>query len=122
MKTLISIILGFFAVGIFAAGELHEASMNFDLGEVRSFLIQLNSELGLDLDPEALSKFAAALPIDKEKSLHTHVDFKGESIPLEFRVFMDDIDSPDLYFFSPSKELIDSIDAQMKVFSEKLGI
>ena len=101
---------------------VHEASMNFDLRHVRPFLLQLDGSLSLRLDVEKLASFAARTPLERERSLMVKVRFSRHTVPLEFRVFMDDVEAPDLYFFTPSADLSEAIDAELAKFAEQNGL
>jgi hypothetical protein len=100
----------------------HEASMNFDMENVKPFLERINSKLSLGLDSDKLTKFTMETEFDQERSLHLIVKFQGKPVRLEYGVFMDDIDAPDLSFFSDSPQLAELIQSELEVFAEELGI
>jgi hypothetical protein len=99
---------------------LFEASMNFDSGNVQPFLERLNDRLGLNLPIRELVDFTLTTPVEEEKVRVLEVSFDGSRARLEYRVFMDDIDAPDLYFLTPSSELAASIDAQVMEYADEL--
>ncbi|MCW5572997.1 MAG: hypothetical protein KIT37_08200 [Steroidobacteraceae bacterium] len=101
---------------------MFEASMNFDLENVEPFLIQAEAALGLGLPVAELAAFARDTPVEAERVRTLRVPFGGTTVPLEFRVFMDDIDAPDLYFFTPSKGLADAIQAELQQFASDRGL
>jgi hypothetical protein len=74
---------------------------------------------GLDVD--AMSRFVNETPVDDERSLKLEVVFRGKEITLEFSVFMDDVDAPDIHFFSDSKAVTSEISAEMAKYAEELG-
>lgn len=120
---LLAVLLSTVSVG--NAGDrqpAHEASMNLDLRHVRPFLLQLDGRLALGFDVEKLARFAAQTPLERERSLTVKVKFSGHTVPLEFRVFMDDVEAPDLYFFTPSADLSRAIDAELADFAEQNGL
>lgn len=101
---------------------MFEASMNFDLENVRPFLERLNSKLQLNLPVEKLVQMTRATDIDTEQSKAIQVTFDGTNVRLEYRVFMDDIDAPDLYFFTSSEALTAAINGQLAEFADELGL
>jgi hypothetical protein len=103
-------------------GEIHEASMNFDLARVRPFIARLEQRLALGLNVERLSQFAAMTRVDQDRSMTVAVDFAGKKTPLVFRVFMDDIDASDLHFATPSAPLAEVIDRELAAFAEENGL
>ena len=104
-----------------SAGE-YEASMNFDLETVRPFLHRLQDRRRLVFDVDRLARFAEETSVENERETAVPVSFEGRGSTLRYSVFMDDIDAPDLYFFSSDKGLIDAIDAEYTEFTEELGI
>jgi hypothetical protein len=102
--------------------KMYESSMNFDLKDVQTFLSNLNERLQLALPVDDLVAATESTPIDAESRRALITMFNGESVQLEYRVFMDDIDAPDLYFFTGSEELSKAIDSQLSQFAEEHGI
>jgi hypothetical protein len=101
---------------------MHEASMNFDLENVATLLTRINSRLNLNLPVDELVEMTHRTKIETEQSRTLQVTFGGLQTQLEYRVFMDDVDSPDLYFFTPSKDLAKSIEDELEAFADELGI
>lgn len=95
-----------------------ETSMNFDLEEVAPFLVRLanNPLFGL---PEALAAQVAAdlsaLPVDQTRRWQVEGQFGGKPALLEIEAFMDDINSPDMTFFS-SAAMVEEIDRELIAF------
>jgi hypothetical protein len=83
-------------------------------------LERLNDRLGLNLPIRELVDFTLTTPVEEEKVRVLEVSFDGSRARLEYRVFMDDIDAPDLYFLTPSSELAASIDAQLMEYADEL--
>lgn len=104
------------------SAQRFETSANFDRENVRPFLERLNSSLALNLDVAKLSELVAKTAIEQEQSQSIVARFRGEDVQVVFRVFMDDVDSPGIYFISESKPLADAIDTQIREFTEELGI
>src|SRR5688500_10607304 len=96
--------------------EMFEAGMNFDLESVEPFLNQLDSQLQLGLPVAELVTFTRSTAVEDERTKTVSVRFKGVATKLEYRVFMDDIDAPDLYFFTPSADLAAAINARLQKF------
>lgn len=63
----------------------------------------------------------AELEVEDERELCFQVTHHGQSMPLNIRIFKDDVDAPDLYFFAPQK-LVEEINKLMNVFCEEYGI
>ena len=89
---------------------MHEASMNFDLENVEPFLTRINRRLNLNLPIDELVQMTHQTKIETEHSRTIQITFNSSQTQLEYRVFMDDLDAPDLYFFTPSKDLAKSIE------------
>ena len=100
----------------------HEASMNFDTAQVRPFLARLKAKLLPDLDVDKLARFISATQVEQERATRITVHIDGRAEAIEVRVFMDDIDAPDLAFRTASPELAEAIDRQMEAFAEEQGI
>lgn len=122
MKRIIAFALSLFGSQAAAEQELHEASMNFDMGNVRPFIEKLNSALGLELNVNELTKAVSETPVDSETSVNLEVIFAGKKQKLIFKAYMDDVDAPDLYLFSDSPELAKSINSTMINFAEERGL
>ena len=99
-----------------------EASMNFDLGNVRPFLERLRDRRGIAIDVETMARFAEETAVEDEREMTTRAAFERRDIALRYSVFMDDFDAPDLYFFADDRPLIDTINAEYVDFCEELGI
>lgn len=100
---------------------LTETSTNFDLEHVKPFLLRVSS-LAEGLGPadiNSLAKRVSAMPPDAEDSWDFEVIHRGVQTPLHIRVFMDDIDAPDVYFFT-SPELAEAITDEMSAFFDEL--
>ena len=123
MKKLVAIILGLFiGVPSQAMNSRYEASMNFDLENVVPFLNELNKEFKFGLDISKLGKFTNSIAVEKEKSIIVDITHSKEKIKMEFKVFMDDIDAPDLYLFFESSELAEQVNDFMIKWAEKHGM
>jgi len=101
---------------------MFEASMNFDLDNVEPFMEQLEGQLKLGLPVAELVAFTRSTAVDDDRMKILSVRFRGETTSLDYRVFMDDVEAPDLYFFTPSEELSRAIDTQLKDFADKHGL
>jgi hypothetical protein len=104
--------------------ELEEFSTGFDMENVRPFLNRL--------PPLILSGFGAgqidqvcalaeSLRHDEERELQFPIQFLGKKTVLRIRIFLDDIDAPDLYFLAPAA-LSTKIGEEFEKFAEELGI
>jgi len=83
--------------------DLEEFSVNFDLEDVRPVLGRVSSIIDSGFratDVDSLSTSIAQQPLDSEVAYEYKVVFKGTSMPLTIVAFMDDVDAPDLAFFT----------------------
>lgn len=123
MKKLAALILGFFSISGVSALELkHEASMNFDMENIVPFLAELDAKFQFGLDVDKLGSFSASVPVEAEKSIIVDILISGRKTKMEFRIFMDDIDAPDLYMFFDSKETSESVGGFMMNWAEARGM
>jgi hypothetical protein len=98
---------------------LEEASMNFDSGEVRPFLERLTSKLRIlqSNDIDRLAREIAIVPVSRVGRWTFDVVYKQRDVPLEVRAAMEDVDAPDVYFFT-APDLADQIQAEMRAFAD----
>lgn len=107
-----------------AAAPSYEASTNFDAENVSPFLHQIARlfDSGFsDQEVAELARFALETKPEKERERRVSVTYHGRNVVLVFHVFMDDIDAPDIYFFSSDEDLAKVLQQQMESFSEGLG-
>lgn len=100
----------------------NEASMNFDLENVVPFLAELNANFKLGLDVKMLGEFSASILANAGKSIVVDILDAGRETKMEFQVFMDDIDAPDVYMFFDSGELSESVGDFMMSWAEARGM
>ena len=97
---------------------LEEASMNFDCEEVGPFLERLTSKLCIlqagDID--RLAREIAAVPVQRVGRWQFDVVYNQRHVPLEVRAAMEDVNAPDVYFFTAA-DLADQIQAEMRSFA-----
>jgi hypothetical protein len=100
-----------------------EASMNFDAANVGPFLERLSGKLPglLPEDVERVSEGIAKTPVDSERAWVVTIQYEEESVPLRIRALMDDVDSPDLYFYSVPA-VAEIIDRELKAFAKENGL
>lgn len=123
MRKLVALVLSLFAgSGVHASNLTNEASMNFDLGNVVPFLTDLDAKFKFGLDVKELGIFSTAVPVEAEKSVVVDIFDSGRKSKMEFRVFMDDIDAPDLYMFFDSSKLSESVGNFMMNWAEARGM
>jgi hypothetical protein len=99
---------------------LAEASMNFDQEGVGPFLKELSRSLSSDLDADRLTKAVDSLPVDQAGSWEFAVTSGDKTERLVVVAFKDDIDAPDLAFYS-SPELAALIQEQLESFAQAQG-
>jgi len=95
-----------------------EASMNFDLADVKPFLeaVSRRIEKGFSVNTaRELTSRIALLSVDDEGSWTYDVVFERVTMTLRVTAFMDDVDAPDLAMFAP-RSLIEVIEAEMKAY------
>jgi hypothetical protein len=112
------------AVSADANENLIEVSMNLDLEIVRPFLERIRPHIDsgfADSQIDELVGFIEATPVEHEREMRLEVADGGSPTPLVVRVFMDDIDAPDLYFFT-SAGLAEKIRNERDAFCEELGL
>jgi hypothetical protein len=100
-----------------------EASMGFDTSTVRPFLERLEVLLEDGFgDPEIqdVMEVIDSLAVDDETEVRYDITFAGEEFPLRIRIFMNDIDSPDIGFIT-SPDLADRIQEEMTEYAEEMG-
>ena len=104
--------------------EKYEASMNFDLENVGSFLVELDTkfDLGFSSEIDKMVKFSESMPVNEEESIFVEINPNGEKSTMEFHVFMDDIDAPDLYFFFEQAKLAKEVGDFMIEWAEVRGM
>ena len=102
--------------------QMHEASTSFDFEMVSPFLLRLNEKLGLDLDVERLVEFTANVSVEQERGLTLSAVFQGTDVEFEYRVYMDDIEAPDIYILSQSQDFADTVSAQIEAYFEEEGL
>ena len=103
---------------------LTEASMNFDLENVQPFLVRIAQHIDTgftDAEIKTVAEFVANTEVEDERETNLSVVVGGQTTPLIIRAFMDDINAPDLYFFT-SADLAAKIDSEYETFCEELGI
>ncbi|WP_339414538.1 hypothetical protein [Pseudomonas sp. EA_35y_Pfl2_R5] len=119
MKKVIAFLLSLFGSQASADQELHESSMNFDMENVHPFIEKLNTELALQLKAGELTNAISQTPVDSESTFTLEINYAGKKQKLILKAYMDDVDAPDLYFFSPSAELASSISSAMDSFVDE---
>jgi len=96
--------------------RIYEASVNFDYEDVQPFLEQISKIIPEGFgasEIESVISLMKSLEINDEKGLTFSVLFNGKYVDLRIEIFMDDVDSPDVYFYSTLSELAKKIQDQM---------
>ncbi|WP_139187813.1 hypothetical protein [Pseudoxanthomonas sp. CF385] len=102
---------------------LTEASMNFDQEGVGAFLDSLSQSFSSGFSSDQADKLAAAieaLPVEQTGNWEYGVTVNGKPERLVVVAFKDDIDAPDLAFYS-SAELAARIQRQLESFAQAQG-
>jgi len=101
-----------------AAPGLKEASTNFDSAGVADFLprVTLLVDSGFSTNEiEQVQELVETLEINHQESLEFPIVYMDDETVLHIAVFMDDIDAPDLAFFTVPG-LAEEIGAEMEAF------
>jgi hypothetical protein len=80
-----------------------ESSGSFDVDEVQPFLDKLGRSLDAGFGPAEIEQVMSLLrqqAVGDEAELEFSVTYKGERVPLNLTLFMDDVNAPELYFFT----------------------
>ena len=104
--------------------DLSEASVNFDQENLYPFLLRIIPfiEAGFgEAEARRVEAFSDAIPHDEEQKVEFQVTYRGVQTLLNFRIFKDDIDAPDVYFKS-HPELIQQIRGEFEPFFGELGL
>lgn len=91
--------------------------MNFDQEGVGPFLHQLSSSITSNLDAGALEKAIDSLPVEQSSNWEFQVNSEGQTERLVVVAFKDDIEAPDLAFYT-SPELAAKIQQQLESFAQ----
>lgn len=99
--------------------NLVEVSMNFDLDQVEVFLHRIISLIDSGFGEHDVNPTMASIDhmkMEEEREVcHSIIRYKGEKMLFNIRVFMDDVDAPDLYIFT-QKSLAEAINNLMYEF------
>ena len=101
-----------------------ESSMNFDAFNVKPFLERVSGSISEGFGQDEIDRIVSLLTelqVDEEKELTFSITHDGQPVELRVLVVLDDVDSPNLYFFSP-RQLAAQIDAEMHRLCEEQGI
>jgi hypothetical protein len=100
-----------------------ETSTNFGPKEVRPFLKRLSALVDSGFGPARVNGIARELKKLKRERTRQYVfpiTFEGTTALLGIRVFMDDIDAPDIYFYAPLK-LLRQIEKRIEQLDPEAG-
>jgi hypothetical protein len=98
-----------------------ETSSNFDTSEASRFLKRISALIPTGFTSAHAGRIAREMKKLKPESSHQYVfqiRFERSDALLGIRVFMDDVDAPDLYVYAPLK-LVRKIDKELEKFDKK---
>ena len=101
-----------------------ETSMNFDLEEVAPFLTQLGNNPRFVLPTRVAQEIVnglADLEVEQTRRWKLTGDFDNQPVFLEIEAFMDDVNAPDLSFFS-TLEAVQEIEQELEAFAAAKGL
>ena len=123
MKKFLALLFPFlFASSAHTQELVHEASMNFDLENVRPFLKDLDAEFQLSLKVDQLFQFTSSVAIEAENVILVDITIGGESKKMQYRVFMDDIEAPDIYMLFDAEVQAEKVGDFMMQWAEARGM
>lgn len=105
-------------------GPTQEFSSNFDLSDIQPVMQLLSQRITSgfsESEVERIIVLAKRLKVDEEGNFDFEVSYNGKKGKLQIKIAMDDIESPDVYFFSNMPELIEMIKTSIRNYTEKLG-
>jgi len=107
-----------------ASSDLHESSMGFDMQNLQPFLVRVShivQEGFTDSEIEAVMSAVKNMKPDEQKDFTFDITHNDRRTELKISIFMDDIDAPDVFFFSCA-QLASTISNEMIKFTEELGM
>jgi len=99
--------------------------MNLDLENVETFLKRISLLIDNGFSDEQAStayRLTSSMALNEEQETEFNIVYQGNQEKLVYRVFMDDVESPDLYFFSSSELLPEAIANEYENMCEELGM
>jgi len=104
--------------------ELKEASTSFDLEHVAPFLDRVVKMIDSGFGPKernVLVQMVSSMKVEEERTREFNITYHGQGTTLRIHVFMDDVDSPDIAFFT-APELAQRIQQEIEVFFDERGM
>lgn len=104
--------------------DLKESSMNFDMKNLRPFLVRLSHivQAGFsESEIETVMSSANNMKVNQQNDFTFDIKYNEKRTKLKISIFLDDIDAPDVYFYS-CPELATTINNEMVKFAEEFGI
>ena len=84
--------------------EMAEASGEFEIEQLQPFLERIAALVPFgfgDAEIAAVVALAQGMAVEDEETLDFSIRYAGADAALRITVFMDDLDSPGVYFFAP---------------------
>jgi len=98
--------------------------MNFDPDTLRAFLPRVERLVESGFGPvesDQVMSLVKTLDLGAEAQREFQIVYGGQSVVLRIQVVMDDIEAPDVSFFT-SQQLAEAIGDEMVSFGDELGI
>jgi len=104
--------------------DLKEAGTNFDADLVAPFLDRvaklIESGFGAE-ERNSVVQMVASMKVDEERTREFNISYRGQKALLRMHVFLDDVDAPDIAFFTVP-ELADAISEEISEFFDERGM
>ena len=104
-------------------GDLVESSTNFDASDIRPFCKRVSPLITAgfgDAEITAVADLAQSMAHEEEKELVFNIRLGNQECVMRIVLFKDDIDSFQVFFFSPP-ELAEKITAEIVRYCDELG-
>ena len=105
-----------------AEHERYEASISVNIEDVKPLLLQLETELGVDLPVARMVAICRETPINRASSLARKFRFAGSIIYFIYVVRMDSADTANLHFSADDEQFIEAIKDQLGRFASRHAV
>jgi hypothetical protein len=106
------------------SSELKEFSTSFNLQNLQPFLSKISDVITKGFSDAEINEIVTSvnrMKPDEQREFYFDIRYKDKASKLKVSIFMDDIDAPDVYFYS-CPELSSIIEGEFIKFANELGI